>query len=157
MAVKRKTARKKKADDAKARQKARVAYRKAVKKVEKLQIEPLYDRIIARRLEAITETDGGIALPEMAQEKPQEGTVISTGPGRLSPATGEFVSMQVAVGDRILFGKYAGLEIETDDGNLTILREDEILGIIRKGYLKDYGVRGLPTDIAASIKANQGS
>ena len=110
----------------------------------KLEIQPLYDRVVARRLDPIVETEGGLEIPEMAQEKPQEGTVLSVGPGRVNPATGEFISMMVRPKDKILFGKYAGIEIETDRGAIVILREDEILGIVKKGSLHPTGVRALP-------------
>ncbi len=115
-------------------------------KVAGRKLEPLYDRLIVERIEAVKETDGGIVIPDEAQEKPGEGTVLSCGPGRLDPLTKQHVPMQVKVGDRVLFGKYAGMEILFDDEQGTgcvILREEEIL-CIEHGKA-DLGVRKLRT------------
>lgn len=94
-----------------------------------MQVTPLYDRVLVQRVASEEKTSGGIIIPDTAKEKPLEGVVRSVGPGKVSDA-GEFVKMQVSEGDKILFGKYSGTEIEIDGSEHLILREDEILAII---------------------------
>ena len=90
------------------------------------KLRPLYDRVLLKRVEAVQKTAGGIIIPDSAQEKPQIGTVVAVGAGRVNKA-GDVVPMVVKPGDQVLFGKYAGSEI--DDQHI-ILKEDEILGVI---------------------------
>jgi chaperonin GroES len=90
-----------------------------------LNITPLHDRVIVRRLEAKETAAGGIIIPDTAKEKPQEGEVIAVGPGKVEK--GHRIPLDVKVGDRILFGKYTGSEIKIDEQEYLILREDEIL------------------------------
>ena len=92
----------------------------------KIQIRPLDDRIVIEPLQAEEKTAGGIVLPENAKEKPQRGTVIAVGPGRLLDS-GERGDLSVAVGDEVIFGKYGGTEIEVDGHEVKILRESDIL------------------------------
>lgn len=92
----------------------------------KIQIRPLDDRIVIEPLQAEEKTAGGIVLPENAKEKPQRGTVIAVGPGRLLDS-GERGDLSVAVGDEVIFGKYGGTEIEVDGHEVKILREADIL------------------------------
>jgi|SRR5271167_1457199 len=90
-----------------------------------VNITPLHDRVIIRRLEAKETATGGIIIPDTAKEKPQEGEVIAVGPGKIEK--GHRIPLDVKVGDRILFGKYTGSEIKLNDQEYLILREDEIL------------------------------
>ena len=94
-----------------------------------MQIRPLYDRLVVRRIEQKESVQNGIIIPDSAKEKPQEGEVVATGRGkRLEDGT--VVSLDVKAGDRILFGKYSGSEIKLDGEELLILREDEVLGVL---------------------------
>ena len=93
-------------------------------------VRPRHDRIIARRLEEKEVARGGIIIPDTAKEKPQQAEVIAVGKGRLLD-NGSRVAPDVKVGDRVLVDKYAGSEIKLDDEELLILRESEILGIIK--------------------------
>jgi chaperonin GroES len=96
-----------------------------------MNVRPLQDRLLVRRVEEVETTKGGIIIPDAAKERPLEGKVISVGSGkRLEDGT--LVALDVKAGDRILFGKYAGTEIKVDGIEHLILREDEILGIIEK-------------------------
>ncbi len=93
---------------------------------KKIKIRPLDDRIVVEPLSAEETTAGGIVLPDAAQEKPQRGTVVAVGPGRLldSGSRGE---LSVAVGDEVIYGKYGGSDIEVDGEEVKILRESDIL------------------------------
>lgn len=94
-----------------------------------MELVPLHDRVLVKRVEA-EEMSGPIIIPEAAKEKPMEGLVVSAGPGRLN-RDGERVPMQVTAGDRVLFGKYAGQEVKIEGDEHVVVKEDEILGIIR--------------------------
>ena len=94
-----------------------------------MNIKPLHDRILVKRLEAREEVRGGIFIPDTAKEKPQEGEVVAVGDGKVLES-GEKVKMSVKEGDRILFGKYSGTEVKLDDEDYLIMREDEVLGIL---------------------------
>ena len=94
-----------------------------------MKVKPLQDRILVKRVEEKETVKGGIIIPDTAKEKPQEGTVIAVGAGKLDE-NGKRVPLEVKVGDKVLFGKYAGNEIKIDDVEHVILREDDILGII---------------------------
>ena len=96
-----------------------------------MALHPLGDRLIVKALEAEEKTKGGIVLPDSAKERPQEGKVLAVGKGKLLE-DGTVKPLEVKTGDRILFGKYAGTEIKVDDGEVLILREDDILAIIGK-------------------------
>ncbi len=91
-----------------------------------MKINPLDDRVVVRAGEAEETTAGGIVLPDAAKEKPQRGTVVAVGPGRLLDS-GERSAISVEVGDEILFGKYGGTDIEVDGEEVKILRESDIL------------------------------
>jgi chaperonin GroES len=95
-----------------------------------MKVKPLYDRLIVKRLEEKEQRRGGIIIPDTAKEKPMEGKVIAVGSGKVNEE-GKRTAMEVKVGDRVLFGKYAGTEIKIDDKDHVILREDEVLGIIQ--------------------------
>ena len=92
----------------------------------KVNLRPLDDRIVVRALDAEEKTAGGIVLPDSAKEKPQRGTVIAVGPGKLLES-GQRGSLSVAVGDEVIFGKYGGTEVEVDGAELKILRESDVL------------------------------
>lgn len=94
-----------------------------------MNIRPLRDRIVVRRVEEVEKTRGGIIIPDSAKERPLEGKVIAVGSGK-QLEDGTVVQLDVKAGDRILFGKYAGTEIKVDGVEHIILREDEILGVI---------------------------
>jgi chaperonin GroES len=94
-----------------------------------MQLRPLYDRIVVRRIEQQEQKQGGIIIPDSAKEKPQEAEVVAVGRGkRLEDGT--VVPLDVKVGDRILFGKYSGSEVKMDGLEYLIMREDEVLGVI---------------------------
>jgi chaperonin GroES len=94
-----------------------------------MKVKPLHDRILLKRVEEKETVKGGIIIPDTAKEKPQEGTVIAVGTGKLDES-GKRIPLDVKVGDKVLFGKYSGNEIKIDDVEHVILREDDILGII---------------------------
>ncbi|HWL10031.1 MAG TPA: co-chaperone GroES [Planctomicrobium sp.] len=91
-----------------------------------MTLKPLDDRVVVEPLSAEETTAGGIVLPDSAKEKPQRGTVLAVGPGRLLDS-GERSTLSVKVGDEVLFGKYGGTEIEVDGREIKILRESDIL------------------------------
>ena len=95
-----------------------------------MNVRPLHDRILVKRNEQAARSAGGLFLPDSAnKEKPVEGTVLAIGSGKVKD-DGSVLPLQVAVGDRIVFGKYAGTEIKIDGEDRLILREDDVLGII---------------------------
>jgi chaperonin GroES len=96
---------------------------------KKLKIRPLDDRVVVEPFEAEERTAGGIVLPDSAREKPQQGKVIATGPGKLLEKTGERGKMSLKVGDRVFYGKYSGTEIEIDGTDYVILRESDVLAV----------------------------
>ena len=96
---------------------------------------PLHDRVVVRRVKEEEKTKGGIIIPDTAQEKPQEGEVIAVGPGARDE-DGERIEMDVAVGDRILFGKWSGTEVKIDGEDLLIMKESDIMGVIEKKKAK---------------------
>ena len=93
-----------------------------------VNITPLHDRVIVKRIEEKESVKGGIIIPDTAKEKPQEGELVAVGSGKREK--GELIPLDVKVGDRILFGKYSGNEIKVDDEEYLILKEDEILAKI---------------------------
>ncbi|MDT7514238.1 co-chaperone GroES [Rhodoferax mekongensis] len=94
-----------------------------------MEIRPLYDRIIVKRIDQQRQTASGIVIPDSATEKPEQGDVIAVGTGRLLH-DGAIRPLQVAKGDRVLFGKYAGQTVKVDDQELLVLKEEDVLGII---------------------------
>jgi chaperonin GroES len=92
-------------------------------------LRPLHDRVVITRLEEGETKRGGIIIPDTAKEKPQQGSVIAVGNGKLLE-TGERMQPEVKAGDRILFGKYSGAEVKLDGEEYLILKEDEILGVL---------------------------
>jgi chaperonin GroES len=94
-----------------------------------MNIRPLYDRIVVKRIEERETTRHGIVIPDSAQEKPQEGEVMAIGKGKRLD-DGQLVALDVKAGDRILFGKYSGNEIQLDGTEYIIMREDDVLGVL---------------------------
>ena len=94
-----------------------------------MKIRPLHDRVLITRTEEEEKTSGGIIIPDSAKEKPQEGTVIATGKGKIRE-DGTISPLDVVEGDRVLFGKYAGTDVTLDGTDYTILREEDILAIV---------------------------
>ena len=95
-----------------------------------MAFRPLHDRVLVRRVEAEEKTAGGIIIPDTAKEKPQQGEVVAVGPGKLSD-TGDRIAMEVKEGDRILYGKYSGTEITIADEQYLILRESDVLAVVK--------------------------
>jgi chaperonin GroES len=94
-----------------------------------MKIRPLHDRVVVRRVEEETKTAGGIVLPDSAAEKPSQGEVLAIGPGKVLDS-GDVRAMDVKVGDKILFGQYAGSTVKVDGEELLILSESEIFGVL---------------------------
>ncbi|MBU0481010.1 MAG: co-chaperone GroES [Proteobacteria bacterium] len=95
-----------------------------------MKIRPLNDRILVKRLEEVTKTSGGIIIPDSAKEKPAEGEVKAVGAGKLNDK-GVRVPVDLKVGDRVLFSKYGGTDVKLDGEDYLIMREDDILGVIK--------------------------
>jgi len=94
-----------------------------------MNIRPLYDRIVVKRVEEKETKIGGLFIPDSAKEKPQEGEVVAVGKGKRAD-DGKIIPLDVKAGDRILFGKYSGSDIKLDGEEYLIMREDEVLGIL---------------------------
>ena len=98
----------------------------------KTKFRPLHDRVVVRRIQADEKTKGGIIIPDTAKEKPQEGEVISGGPGARNEK-GEIVPLDVKAGDRVLFGKWSGTEVKIEGEELLIMKESDLLGVLETG------------------------
>ena len=94
-----------------------------------MQIRPLHDRVIIKRLESERTTASGIVIPDNAAEKPDQGEVVAVGPGRRDEA-GKLIEMGVKVGDRVLFGKYSGQSVKIDGEEFLVMREEVIMGVL---------------------------
>ena len=94
-----------------------------------MAFRPLHDRVLVRRIEAQEKTAGGIIIPDTAQEKPQEGEVVSVGSGTRGE-DGNVTQLDLKEGDRILFGKWSGTEVKLDGEDLIIMKESDVLGIV---------------------------
>ncbi|NDV20971.1 co-chaperone GroES [Pseudodesulfovibrio sp. JC047] len=94
-----------------------------------MELKPLNDRVLVKRLEMEEKTAGGIYIPDSAKEKPMKGEIVAAGPGKLNDS-GERVAMAVKVGDSVLFAKYAGMEINIDGVEHLVMREEDILAIV---------------------------
>ncbi len=99
--------------------------------MKEIKLRPLDDRVVVEPMEAEETTAGGIVLPDTAKEKPQRGTVIAVGPGKLLDS-GNRAEVAVAVGDEVIYGKYSGSEVEIDGREVKILRESDILAKVVK-------------------------
>ena len=101
----------------------------ATKTAKKMTIRPLGDRVVVRPLEAADQMKGGLYIPDTAKERPQEGEIVAVGAGKLDK-DGNRMELDVKVGDRVLFGKYAGTEITVNDDAHLIMHEDDILAVL---------------------------
>jgi len=97
-----------------------------------MNLKPLSDRVVVRRVDSESVTAGGIFIPDAAAEKADSGTVLAVGPGKRNKE-GEVVALDVAVNDRVLFGKFAGQTVKVDGEELLILKEEDILAVINQG------------------------
>jgi len=96
-----------------------------------MNLKPLSDRVVVRRVDSEAVTKGGIFIPDAAAEKADQGTVLAVGPGARNKVTGEINPADVAINDRVLFGKFAGQTVKVDGEELLILKEDDILAVIQ--------------------------
>jgi chaperonin GroES len=99
------------------------------KEKDNMNLRPLQDRIIVKRVEEETKTAGGLFIPETAKEKPQRGEIVAVGNGKKTE-DGKVLPLDVKVGDTVLFGKYAGTEIKVDGNDFLMMREDDILAVV---------------------------
>ena len=95
-----------------------------------VNVRPLHDRILVRRMPEEEKTKGGIIIPETAKEKPQQGEIVATGSGRLTDE-GKQLPLEVKVGDKVLFNKYAGTELKLKDDEFLMMREEDVLGVFQ--------------------------
>ena len=95
-----------------------------------MKFRPLHDRIVVKRIEAEEKTAGGIIIPDTVAEKPQEGEIISVGPGAIDEKTGKRTPLEVKAGDYVLFGKWSGTEVKVDGEELLIMKESDIMGVL---------------------------
>ena len=95
-----------------------------------MKVQPLGDRVMVRRVEEEETQRGGIIIPDTAKEKPQQGEIMAVGTGRLNDKN-ERIPLDVKVGDRVLFGKYSGTEVKLDGEEFLMMREEDILGILK--------------------------
>ncbi len=95
-----------------------------------LNVRPLHDRILVRRMAEEEKTAGGIIIPDTAKEKPQRGEVVATGKGRVNEE-GKQIALEVKVGDKVLFSKYSGTELKLDGKEYLMMREEDVLGIVQ--------------------------
>jgi len=96
-----------------------------------MKIKPLADRVVVKRIEEEEVKKGNIIIPDTAKEKPQKGEVVAVGPGRVDEK-GNRIPMEVKVGDKVIFSKYAGSEVKIDDEEFLVMREDDILAVIEE-------------------------
>jgi len=108
-----------------------------------MNLQPLGDRLIVEVLEGEEQTVSGIVLPDTAQEKPQRGRVLAVGPGSRAESTGEFIPLDVAQGDEIIFSKYGGTEVKVGTDELLILRESDVLAKVVSTGAKSKGKKAL--------------
>jgi chaperonin GroES len=94
-----------------------------------MNIRPLHDRVVVRRMEEERTSAGGIVIPDSATEKPIQGEIVAVGNGKIMD-NGDHRSLDVKVGDRVLFGKYSGTEVKLDGEELLVMREDDIMGVV---------------------------
>ena len=100
-----------------------------------MRFKPLHDRVVIKRIEEETRSKGGIIIPDTAKEKPMQGEVLAVGPGGRGE-DGKLIPMGVAVGDRVLFGKWSGTEVKLDGDELLIMKESDIMGVLEDGAVQ---------------------
>jgi chaperonin GroES len=96
-----------------------------------MKIRPLHDRVIVKRMEEERKTASGIVIPDAATEKPDQGEILAVGPGKKDDQ-GKLIALDVKVGDRVLFGKYAGQAVKLDGDEVLVMREEDIMGVVEK-------------------------
>jgi chaperonin GroES len=96
-----------------------------------MKIRPLHDRVIVKRMEEERKTASGIVIPDAATEKPDQGEILAVGPGKKDDQ-GKLIALDVKVGDRVLFGKYAGQAVKIDGDEVLVMREEDIMGVVEK-------------------------
>ena len=96
-----------------------------------MKLRPLHDRVIVKRIENETKTASGIVIPDNAAEKPDQGEVLAVGPGKRTDK-GDLIAVGVAVGDRVLFGKYSGQTVKVDGDELLVMREEDLFAVVQK-------------------------
>ena len=94
-----------------------------------MALRPLQDRLLVKRLEEKEQVQGGIIIPDTAKDKPQQAKVLAVGPGRVTD-DGKLQAIEVKVGDTVVFGKYAGTEVQVDGDDLLLIRDDDVLGVL---------------------------
>ena len=94
-----------------------------------MQFRPLHDRVVVKRIDAESKTTGGIIIPDTVKEKPQTGEITAVGPGGRDEA-GKLIPIDLKVGDKVLFGKWSGTEVKLDGGELLIMKESDIMGVL---------------------------
>ncbi len=97
-----------------------------------MKLRPLHDRVVVKRVEQETKTASGIVIPDNAAEKPDQGEVLSVGPGKRNEQAATSSTMNVKVGDRVLFGKYSGQTVKVDGDELLVMREEDIFAVVEK-------------------------
>jgi chaperonin GroES len=107
----------------------------SISQEDHMKFRPLHDRVVVKRIEAEEKTAGGIIIPDTAKEKPQQGEVVSVGPGGRDEA-GKLIPIDVKAGDRVLFGKWSGTEIKLDGVEYLIMKESDIMGVIDEPVAK---------------------
>src|SRR6267154_1728381 len=100
-----------------------------------MKFRPLHDRVVVKRIEAEAKSAGGIIIPDTVKEKPSQGEILAIGPGGRDEA-GRLIPIDLAVGDRVLFGKWSGTEVKIDGEDLLIMKESDIMGVIEEGVAK---------------------
>ena len=100
-----------------------------------MKFRPLHDRVVVKRIEEEQKTKGGIIIPDTAQEKPMQGEVVAVGPGARDDK-GDLIALGVAVGERVLFGKWSGTEVKLDGEELLIMKESDIMGVLEGAVAK---------------------
>ncbi|AKJ70195.1 MAG: co-chaperone GroES [Burkholderiales bacterium] len=96
-----------------------------------MNLRPLHDRVIVKRLDNETKTASGIVIPDAAAEKPDQGEILAVGPGKKDDK-GNLIALDVKVGDRVLFGKYAGQSVKIDGQELLVMREEDLMAVVNK-------------------------
>ena len=96
-----------------------------------MKLRPLHDRVIVKRIDSETKTASGIVIPDNVAEKPDQGEVLAVGPGRKNDE-GKVIPLNVAVGDRVLFGKYSGQTVKVDGDELLVMKEDDLFAVVEK-------------------------
>jgi len=96
-----------------------------------MNLRPLHDRVIIKRLDTETKTASGIVIPDNATEKPDQGEILAVGPGKRDDS-GKIIALDVKIGDRVLFGKYAGKTVKVEGDELLVMREEDIMAVVQK-------------------------